>query len=147
MYGSLLWTKIGHLAFHTNLYPITVFGWIPFPQISSIPVRGGLYFGSIIMDRVFWIDYCGSCILDRVFWIDYCGSIIMDRVFWIVYFYYGSCILDRLLWIDYFGSCILDRLLWIVYFGWCILDRIGLQAGSGNGTKAGPEERWRWRSG
>ena len=44
----------------------------------------------------------GSIIMDRVFWIDYFGSIIMDRVFWIDY--YGSCILDRLFWIDYFGS-------------------------------------------
>ena len=91
-YGSLLWTKIGHLAFHTNLYPITVFGSI---ILDSFPT-------DIEYSRSWW----------TVLWIDYYGSCILDRVFWD---YYGSCILDRL-------SCILDRLLWIVHFGSCILD-------------------------
>ena len=74
-------------------------------RLSWIPVK--MDRGSIIMDRVFWIDYFGSCILDR-------GSIV----------YFGSIIMDRVFWIDYFGSIILDRLRIVTRRGRAIAEPI-----------------------
>ena len=76
-YGSLFWTKIGHLDSQCIWYRTVLF-WSAYLGFPSKMDRG-----SIIMDRVFWIEYFGSIILDRLLWIVYFGSIIMDRVFWI----------------------------------------------------------------
>ena len=67
MYGSLFWTKIGHLDSQCIWYRTVLF-WSAYLGFPSKMDRG-----SIIMDCVFWIDYFGSIIMDRVFWIDYFG--------------------------------------------------------------------------
>ena len=64
-YGSLFWTKIGHLDSQCIWYRTVLF-WSAYLGFPSKMDRG-----SIIMDRVFWSDYFGSIIMDRVFWIDY----------------------------------------------------------------------------
>ena len=71
-YGSLFWTKIGHLDSQCIWYRTVLF-WSAYLGFPAKMDRG-----SIIMDRVLWIVYFGSIIMDRVFWIDYFGS-MTDR--------------------------------------------------------------------
>ena len=123
VYGSLILTKIGHLA---------LFGILSLYLDRFLSHR----------DRVFpfvvnCINYYGSCILHRLLWIDYYGLCTYLYIFALLCL---SCILDWLLWIDYRVLCIvyfgliiadqlwivsIDQLLWIVHFGSIFVDRFG----------------------
>ena len=73
LYGSLFWTKIGHLDSQCIWYRTVLFGALildsrlkwTVDRLLWIVYFGSIYFESIIMDRVFWIDYHGSVYFKR----------------------------------------------------------------------------------